>query len=271
VWLRFLLWSNRSKAPKEPVRRRGNFWVSFLLPFPQGERYKFCISTFGRTIESLEKKIHQARSFEPDLIELRLDFLRNLDVGKLESVRKFLKGNEVLTIRSMNEGGTSSALSELKRVELFHWAIAFVNPSFVDIEIQTLRHYPVLMKEIGRSRRTKLIASFHDLEETTNSAQLRKIISLAPLKSESLFAVKIVSLARKIRDNLEVLGLYSSLERNVSSRLVAFCTGRAGIPSRILCLYLGCPFSYASLPGEAVAAGQLDIRTMRRIVGTNTQ
>jgi 3-dehydroquinate dehydratase I len=232
-------------------------------------RYKLCVSTFGRTIKSLEARVQQARRLDPDLIELRLDFVKNLDIDKLEAIGKFLKGNELLTIRSRREGGKGSTLSEYERIQLILHVIAQLEPSYVDIEILTLRKYPALIQEINRSR-TKLIASFHDLNGRKDSTYLRKIIRLAPHKSNSLFAVKIVTHANSLQDNLKVLGLYSPFKQD-STRLVAFCSGRMGIPSRILCLFLGSPYGYASLPREPVAAGQLDIKTMRKIVGMQAQ
>ncbi len=233
-------------------------------------RCKFCVSIFGKTVESLETRVRQARKYNPDLIELRLDFIRDLDPSKLGGIRKFLKGNEILTIRSRQEGGKSSTLSENERIELIRYAIAQVKPSFIDIELLTLRKCPILIPELKESK-TKLVASFHDLNGTKDLVHLRKIVLSAPLKNRSLFAVKIVTRARNIQDNLKVLSLYSRPRQNYASKLVAFCIGPLGVPSRILSLFLGSPYGYASLPGEPVASGQLDIRTMKRIVGMLTQ
>jgi 3-dehydroquinate dehydratase-1 len=229
--------------------------------------YKLCISTFGDTVKSLEARVRQARRLHADLIELRLDYLRNLDISALDAIGKFSNTNEIWTIRSSKEGGKGSTLSEYQRINLIRYAIAHLQPSYFDVEIVTLRRYPDLIKEINRTR-TKLIASSHDLKGIKGSADFRKIIFSAPLKNKSLFAVKIVSQAKSLQDNLKVLGLYSSLKQKKAPKLVAFCSGRLGIPSRILCLFLGSPYSYTSLAGEAVAAGQLDIKTMRKIVGT---
>jgi len=71
-----------------------------------------------------------------------------------------------------------------------------------------------------------------------------------------------------LEDNLRVLRLYdSSIDSNLPKKLNAFCTGKLGICSRVLSLFLGAPFAYTSLPGEPLAAGQLDIDTMRKVLG----
>jgi 3-dehydroquinate dehydratase type I len=232
--------------------------------------YPLCVSTFGETIGSLARSISQARTLGADLIELRLDFLKRIDTSDLKAISRFFKGNEILTIRSKEEGGKNLTLSENDRLELINSMITNIQPSFLDIEIETIRKCPGLMREIENSKTTKLIASFHDLEGKTNKTFLRNILLSAPIGSKSLFALKIVKHAQKTEDNLQILDFYLSMKNQIPpSKLVAFCTGRIGIASRILCLFFGSPYSYASLPGQPVAGGQLDIKTMRRIITGN--
>lgn len=219
-------------------------------------------------MKSLETRLRKARQFDPDLIEIRLDFIRNLDSEKLLAIKNFLEGNEILTIRSALEGGKSN-ISEKSRIELLHDVISRLKPSLVDIEILTLGRQPSLIHEIEKSK-TGLIASFHDIHGLKDTADLRKILLSAPLQNRKLYAAKIVSHAKSFRDNLRVLELYPSFNHgnfDSNSRLVAFCTGQFGIPSRILSLFLGSPFAYVSLSGEPAAPGQLDINTMRKMIG----
>jgi 3-dehydroquinate dehydratase-1 len=204
-----------------------------------------------------------ARSFRPNLIELRLDFIRGLDIERLGAIRGHLLGNEILTIRSRKEDG-QLAISDSERAELIRYVMYQLRPSIVDIEISTIRKFPTLLQDLKKTK-SKLVASFHDLQGTKTEEYLRKMVAFAPheLKS-SLFGVKIVSRARKLEDNLKVLNLYRCIEH--SSKLVAFCLGKQGVPSRILSFFLGAPFGYSSLPGEPVAYGQMDIEIMRRLL-----
>lgn len=203
------------------------------------------------------------RRYRPDLIELRLDSIQRLDIEKLESIQGCLTCSEILTIRSRKEGGHLS-ISDDDRIKLIRYVLFQLKPSIIDIEIATIQKFPFLVQDLKTSD-SKLVASFHDLQGTKSEGYLRKMVSFAPyeLKS-SLYAVKIVSKARKIEDNLKVLSLYKGFKS--SSKLVAFCFGKLGIPSRILALYFGAPFGYASLPGEPVASGQLDVEEMRRLL-----
>jgi 3-dehydroquinate dehydratase-1 len=218
-------------------------------------------------MESLRKKLRRARYFRPELIELRLDYVDKLDIHKLSVIKKMLRGDEILTIRSSKEGGQNK-ISDNQRLILLHYTIATLKPYLVDIELLTIERFPFLLDELQRVKDTKLIVSYHDLGGHDDKV-LEKRLHSAPIKHQSLFAIKIVSQANNAQDNLKLLGLYKDAKKGqVKSKLVAFCMGEKGTPSRILSLCLGSPYTYVSLPGETTAAGQLDISQMRRILKT---
>lgn len=227
--------------------------------------FKLCISIRAESPEILLEKMKRARGYEPAFVELRLDYIKNLDERKLKQVKKMLKGDEFLTLRAQSEGG-SPGMPEIKRISLIR-SLLSLKPKFIDVEILTLNKHPQILRDIEKTG-TKLIASFHDIEGEKSLARLQKVISQAPFGSKSLYAIKIVSEARRIDDNRKVLNLYTSkiMKDEDAPNLVAFCLGEKGIGSRISCLFLGSPFSYCSLPGEPLATGQLDIESMREAI-----
>ena len=74
--------------------------------------------------------------------------------------------------------------------------------------------------------------------------------------------VKIVSTAKSTDDSTRMLELYNKKGKN---NLIAFAMGDKGKISRILCLYLGSPYTYVSL-GKAVAPGQFSVDEVNRII-----
>jgi 3-dehydroquinate dehydratase/shikimate dehydrogenase len=77
--------------------------------------------------------------------------------------------------------------------------------------------------------------------------------------------VKIAVFARELRDNLRVARLLRD-HRRENPKLVALALGASGIPSRLLALQWGCPFTYASAGNHvAVAPGQLPSEVMRSV------
>src|SRR5947208_6011343 len=74
--------------------------------------------------------------------------------------------------------------------------------------------------------------------------------------------LKIVVAAQSLRDNLRILDLLKKAQKPT----VAFCSGDLGIPSRILCLKYGAPFTYASFNKERTfVPGMLSFEDLHRI------
>jgi len=224
-------------------------------------RFRFCVSVFGLTLNELENKARIARLSRPDLIELRMDYLHNIGGLDFSKARKLLHGNEILTLRSRSEGGKFKG-SESERVKLFKEAILPLSPKYVDIEAATLQRYPEILDGVRRG--TRLIFSIHDLKGSRSFSELRKMIEKIPMKDRRIFAVKIVRKAMSFDDNFRILELYNSPK--IKTNLIAFCTGPLGVFSRVMCLFMGSPYTYASLPNEPLASGQMDIETMREAV-----
>jgi 3-dehydroquinate dehydratase-1 len=74
--------------------------------------------------------------------------------------------------------------------------------------------------------------------------------------------IKIVTSAKTINDSSKVLSLYNNSPK---VNLIAFAMGDYGRMSRIICLYLGSPFTYVSL-GKPVAPGQFSLEQIKKIL-----
>jgi 3-dehydroquinate dehydratase-1 len=74
--------------------------------------------------------------------------------------------------------------------------------------------------------------------------------------------IKIVTSAKTINDSSNVLSLYNNFPK---LNLIAFAMGDYGRMSRIICLYLGSPFTYVSL-GKPVAPGQFSLEQIKKIL-----
>ena len=72
--------------------------------------------------------------------------------------------------------------------------------------------------------------------------------------------VKIVTMAKSITDGSRILSLYN----NNDAKLIAFSMGNYGRMSRLLCLLLGCPYTYVSL-GKPIAPGQFSVDEVKSI------
>ena len=218
-------------------------------------KYKTCVSIAESSPNKIKIKLKAALK-KSDYVEVRLDFLKKEQVPKvLEIIKKDLN-KIVCTLRPKTEGGKFEG-NEKERISIIK-LISEYNPYLLDIEYNTLKKNKELVKYL-KSTKTKLLVSWHDFKKTPKNTELQNKI-----KQMSKFScnVKIVSTAKSTDDSTRMLGLYSKKGKN---NLISFAMGDAGKISRILCLYLGSPYTYVSL-GKAVAPGQFSIDEVNNII-----
>ncbi len=218
-------------------------------------KYKTCVSIAEQNPAKTKKVLKTALS-KSDFAEVRLDFLKIEQIPEtLEMIKKDL-GRVVCTLRPKNEGGKFAG-NEKERIAIIK-LIAEYNPFMLDVEFNTLKKNSSLAEYL-KSTKTKLLVSWHDFKKTPSSAELEKKISQMSKFSSN---VKIVSTAKSTDDSTRMLELYS---KKGKSNLISFAMGDHGRISRILCLYLGSPYTYVSL-GKAIAPGQFSVDEVKKIV-----
>jgi 3-dehydroquinate dehydratase type I len=209
----------------------------------------------GVAIEMMERAAPLA-----DLVELRIDRMRNPEIGKLLAARRI---PVIVTNRRREEGGGFSGTEE-ERVALLAEA-ARLGADYVDIETETA---PVLKEELLRVcalGETKRIASWHDFSGTPPPALLHQ--KLADCMADGPDIVKIVTHAQDTADGLRILELIP-YARQRGQAIITFCMGEQGTLSRIIAPLLGSAISYCPLePEQASAPGQLTAGRMREILG----
>jgi len=135
--------------------------------------------------------------------------------------------------------------------------IAEYNPFLLDVEYNTLRKNKQFTRYIQKTR-TNLLVSWHDFKKTPNDSTLNRILNQMSKFSKN---IKIVTTARSTNDSSRVLSLYNVAKLN----LIAFAMGEYGKMSRVLCLFLGSPYTYVSL-GKAIAPGQFSLDEIKSII-----
>ena len=217
-------------------------------------KYKTCASIAEKTPYKI-KQILKIALKKSDYVEIRFDFLKIEQIPEtLEIIKKDLS-KIVCTLRPKTEGGKFPG-SEKERIAILK-LIAEYNPFLLDVEFNTLKRNSALVKYL-KSTKTKLLVSWHDFKKTPSSTELKKKINQMSKFSSN---VKIVSTAKSTDDSTRMLELYSKKGKN---NLISFAMGDFGRISRILCLYLGSPYTYVSL-GKAVAPGQFSVDEIKKI------
>ena len=216
-------------------------------------RYKTCASVAEKTPKRLKQTLTKALK-KSDYAEIRFDFLNpNAVPDALQLIRKDLR-KCVCTLRPVSEGGKFSG-SEKNRISIMK-LIAEYNPFLLDIELNTLSKNKNLLHYL-KSTGTDILVSWHSFKQTPGISVLKK--KLVQMKKFSN-NIKIVTMAKSVNDATRVLSLY----KNNNTKLIAFSMGNYGRISRILCLFLGSPYTYVSL-GKPVAPGQFSVDEVKSI------
>lgn len=184
-----------------------------------------------------------------DFIELRIDWIRDLNLKALIQEAKHYGCRVIVTNRSRACGGKFAG-SERARIQLLETA-AKLGADFIDVEDSSISQ----LKCRGKS---KVIVSYHNFACTPDNLQpLHQRLCKLPAD-----IVKVVTKARDFPDNLRTLEVIHKSPKPT----ISFCMGEAGVCSRVLALSYGAPFIYVSLrKGLEAAEGQITLDEMRKI------
>ena len=215
-------------------------------------KYKTCVSIAEKNPKKIKQILKNALS-KSEYAEIRLDFVKPVDVPDvLDSIKEKLS-RCVCTLRPKNEGGKFSG-SEKERISILK-LITEYNPFLLDVEFNTLKKNQKLRQYLKKSK-TNILVSWHNFKKTPDAKKLN--LTLKQMKKFSNY-VKVVTVAKSINDTTKILSLYN---KSSKINLIAFAMGEEARFSRILCLHLGSPFTYVSL-GKAVAPGQFSLNDMK--------
>ena len=220
---------------------------------------RICVPITATTTAEALRKMEQGFGLA-DILELRIDGIRKVDLEKLLAGRK---GELIVTNRVKEEGGAFIG-GENERVALLTKAVA-LGSEYVDLEIRTEEALVLKLKKKieAYQRKSRLILSYHNLERTPSLKDLRKKIEEGHKAGADI--IKIVPQARQMEDNLKVLSLIPYAQRK-GLQIIAFCMGGPGKISRIMAPLLGSYLSYASLTkGEESAPGQMTIGEIKQV------
>jgi len=186
---------------------------------------------------------------EVGMAEIRIDLL-DLMPNQLEMVFSSHQ-NLIATCRQ-------GRYDNVQRASILSRAIE-AGAAWVDLEIETTSEWRKPLIDLARSKRCKVIISWHCFGKTPDEKELFSIID--SLYAAGADVAKIACLSNSRTDSARILSLYSKYQR-----LVALGMGEAGIITRIAALSLGAPFTFASSEGNTTAPGQVDFKEMEKIV-----
>ncbi|MBI2541086.1 shikimate dehydrogenase [Candidatus Woesearchaeota archaeon] len=205
-----------------------------------------------KNFENVSKVLKEIKA--ADLVELRLDYLREIELSKLKNMIKNCNKPVMVTNRKIGEGGFFNG-SEEERIQILKKAADF-GAGFVDIEYSSDKNS--IKGLIKNKKNSKIIVSCHNFEKTPDNLNViyNKIKTLNP------DIIKIVTKASSVKDNFKIFELINAAKKE-NQKITAFCMGPYGQFSRVLGAILGSHITYASIgKGKESASGQMTINEM---------
>ena len=208
-----------------------------------------CTTIQNRTLEDI---IGLLEGSEPriQMAEIRLDRCP-LDIEEIESLFSSSDTPLVATCRVVDDGNGTWEEAEEKLT-----AAVEVGAAFLDLEIEAPKEVGKRLRRACTEYGTTMIRSSHFFAGTPSDDVLRNTVEKCRKFGGEI--VKIAAMAKSGEDVARVLGLYSQEQTSQrQAELIAFSMGEIGRASRLECLRLGSPFTYAALnDNEAAAPGQ---------------
>lgn len=214
-----------------------------------------CTTIQNRTLEEI---MNLLESSEPriQMAEIRLDRCP-LSIEEIEYLFSSSDTPLVATCRVVDDGNGTWEEAEEKLT-----AAVEAGAAFLDLEIEAPKEIGKRLRRACTEYGTTMIRSSHFFAGTPSDQVLRNTVEKCRKFGGEI--VKIAAMATSEEDVARVLALYSSIASTNSAaetqrpvELVAFSMGEIGKVSRLDCLKLGSPFTYAALnENEAAAPGQ---------------
>ncbi|MGZ7044667.1 MAG: type I 3-dehydroquinate dehydratase [Methanobacterium sp.] len=209
-----------------------------------------CAPILEEKSESVLLKAGKAIKSGADILEFRIDALRNPVADEVNNIIKEINYPIIATNRMKDEGGFFKGSDEERTSLLIEVA---PNVDIVDIELQTDEEFR--QKVINASKST--IVSYHNFKNTPSSNELLDIVKM---EQEIGNIAKFAVMPEDYKDTLTVLEVLSEVQNTIGIAM-----GDMGRYTRLVAPVFGSPITYASIDKES-ALGQLDVQTTKEIL-----
>ncbi|MBS0349591.1 MAG: type I 3-dehydroquinate dehydratase [Proteobacteria bacterium] len=193
---------------------------------------------------------------QADVIELRLDLWRNLELETIIDLRKRLTLPVIFTLRSKNQGG----YCELPENERLSWLekLAELHPEYLDVEYDISKDWLNSLR--SRFPKITIIGSFHDFTGVPENLQQ----TLTMVADPAFNILKIVVFAHHLDQALRFMIFTRTVQ--LDCPLIAFAMGESGQISRILAPIIGSLATYGCIDAEhQTAPGQLTLSELNDV------
>ena len=211
---------------------------------------KIAIPIFQNDCENVIKVAEDCIEKGADVLEFRIDALKNPDIDEIKNTIKEINFPMIATNRISTEGGSFKG-SEEERFNILYQCADLVE--YVDIELQSNDEY---IEKLHKTK-TKTIISYHDFEKTPD---LNEIMYIVEKEQELGDIAKVAFMPKDLEDTLTILAVLSHCENTI-----AISMGDLGSYTRVMASKFNSPITFAA-GTDVTAPGQIDIETMKALL-----
>lgn len=241
------------------IRIRG---IEFGVGMP-----KICIPIVARTREELLNQARDICQKDPDCMELRIDWYKDVDrqeqVLDLLGQLRTLLGNRVLlfTFRTNREGGERAISCDAYK-ELYQTVCQSGYVDLIDVEAYMEEGLLEDMVRMAHNVNVRVVASNHDFQTTPPEAELVQRLQFMDLAGADF--PKLAVTPNKEEDVLTLLSATVQYRRLGGEKpVITMSMGRMGTISRLTGEVFGSAVTFATV-GQTSAPGQLPVDEVRQ-------
>lgn len=217
---------------------------------------RICVPIIAKNKKEALTAIGKATVQGADILELRADFLKDMNASTLKTLIAAAKLPMIITIRIPEEGGQWQG-TEKDRVKYLLQAAKY-GADFIDIELA--KADKEMISELKKTE-TKIILSHHDFKKTPPLKDLKSIHNQMLKMGADIGKVVTMIKLKKDRDTI-----YELIKGSPKNKIIAIGMGALGTETRVKGLEIGSYLTFASLTkAQASAPGQLTLKEMREI------
>ena len=203
------------------------------------KKIKICTPVIGKTLNEFLKNLEQIQEIS-EMVELKVDNIRNLSEKNLQLIRKKTVKEVILTSRK-------------KEIILKALNLGF---DFIDIDLSLIKDFN-LPKQI----KSNIIISFHDFKRTPDVNKLETI-----LNKIREFKPEIIKIATMVNNKQDVSNLFKLLlNKKVDEKIIIVGMGKKGRVTRIFGPLFGSFLTFAKTKYGLSEQGQIDITKLKNI------
>ncbi|XWS42672.1 hypothetical protein CRYUN_Cryun16bG0034200 [Craigia yunnanensis] len=198
-----------------------------------------CAPLMAQSVEQMVKDMHQAKAEGAQLVEIRLDYIKNFQPH--QDIQIILKNKPlpvIIVYRPKWEGGQYEG-DEHSRLEALHLATE-MGADYIDFELKVASDL-IREQKMKNDSATKFIVSCHINGMTPSDEELNNLA--ASMQATGADIIKMVS---NVSDITEIARIFHLLS-HCQVPIIAYSVGERGLISQLLCPKFGGFLAYASI------------------------